>query len=103
MMRLLTVAAILAVLLSGCSVEPIPGIRGSYTVPLPEDCDLWLFAPESHVGERALALACPGIDLIRLFPWQPVQSSGEEPSWEIAPDVPRRPELPTPVPDKEII
>ena len=86
-------ALLLAGLLAGCTVQSNMGLPGSYTLPMPVRCSLWIFTEESHVQEWALALACPGIDLIRLFPWPPVQPWDESPSWDLEPE-----STPTPTP-----
>ena len=77
-------------------------LPGSYELKMPERCSLWIFTEESHVKEFAVALACPGIDLLRLFPWPPVQPWGEEPSWELAPELPDMPKPLKRVPDKSV-
>lgn len=80
MTRLALVLALL-VLLVGCSALPQPmGLPGSYTLGLPAKCEAWIFTEESHVKEWALALACPGVDLMRVYPWPPVQPWDESPS-----------------------
>ena len=87
------IIGLLAGLLAGCTVQSNMGLPGSYTLPMPVRCSLWIFTEESHVQEWALALACPGIDLIRLFPWPPVQPWDESPSWDLEPE-----STPTPTP-----
>lgn len=59
----------LVVMLTGCAAN-LPGV---YDLPLPARCEAWIFTEESHVKEWAVALACPGIALLRLYPWPPVQ------------------------------
>lgn len=58
--RRATLAILVTTLLANCTVQPDPGLSGIYTLPLPDRCELWIFTEESHVGELALALACPG-------------------------------------------
>lgn len=79
-------AIIAAALLTGCGA-PLAGV---VTVPMPAGCELWLYTPTSHVGERAAALACPGVDLIRLYPLPMVQG------WDEAPARPTPAPTPTP-------
>ena len=94
---------IASMLLAGCAMQPIGDLPGSYELQMPERCSLWIFTEESDVKEFAVALACPGIDLLRLFPWPPVQPWGAEPSWELAPELPDMPKPVTLVPDKSVI
>lgn len=87
--RRLSALAIVAALvaMSGCAAQ-LPGVQA---VRLPAGCELWLYAPGSHVGERAAALSCPGVDLIRLYPLPMIQG------WDEAPTQPPTP-APTPTP-----
>lgn len=66
--------------IAGCNAQPnLPGV---YDLPLPARCKFTIFTEESHVKEWAVALSCPGIDLMRVYPWPPVQPWDESPSWE---------------------
>lgn len=90
-MRRFALIVLLPMLLAACTGRDRPAQPGVYHIPLPARCELWLFTESSYLGEQALALACPGVDLLRLWPLPMVQP------WADEPDMPAEPApLPSP-------
>ena len=71
----LCLLALLAILLLGglLASRPRELVEGVWTVDTPGGCAL-----DYHTSAKALALACPGVDYVRLWPL-PVEQPWEEP------------------------
>lgn len=56
-------------------------IEGARILPIPFRCELWILEKPLQL-EQTIALACPGVDLIRLYPLPIVQPWDDSPPIE---------------------
>lgn len=68
MRRWLWVVALLAVLGGVLVLRTYTLTEGVLATRLALGCEIWHFTPESWQPERTVVLACPGRELMRLYP-----------------------------------